>query len=74
MTTEEINSILRGDEVSFKAEGQSILHKAREYVERRLEERVRKENSREDSERVKNQGEGGGESVIEKEFFLKKGH
>lgn len=41
-------------------------------MERRVKESIRKEDSREDSKRIKNQGEEGEESAIEKEKRIKK--
>lgn len=54
-----------GDQVSFRAEREDIMPRAREHVERKVEKSIR-EGSRGDSDRVNNQGEGGGESVIER--------
>lgn len=53
-------SILWGGQVSFKAEKGRAFCKGLECVERRVEKSIRKEDSRGDSEKVKNKGEGGG--------------
>lgn len=52
-------SILRGDQVSFKAEEGRAFCKELECVERKVEKSIRKEDSRGDSGKVKNKGGGG---------------